>query len=86
MDGVAAYLNRIGWGCVDVDICNAKLQDTPCDLSDDALWEQIFSQIRGGEFDAVLIGTPLDLSVAARARRHEGYAQPQNHGRSSRAP
>ena len=58
----------------------------PCDLSGDALWEQIFSQIRGGEFDAVLIGTPLDLSVAARARRHEGYAQPQNHGRSSRAP
>ena len=68
-DGVRAKLADIGWDCSDHDIVMAKELGEPTavhDLSCDAVWEQIHSDMRKGEYEAVLMGTPCETASRAR--------------------
>ena len=64
-DGITAYLKKVGWDGVDVDICNADAAD----LSSDDLWVSLFERIRAGEFDFVWMGTPCTTFSKARFRK-----------------
>ena len=69
-DGVRALLAPLGWDCSDFDIVNVgifpELPASTHDLSRDDTWDQIFADLRKGEYSAVLAGTPCETASIAR--------------------
>ena len=70
VDGLAAYLSKLGVPCVDLDIVNFRQGEVKSshDLSSDSLWETLRSELEGGRILALWFGTPC--STFSKARGH----------------
>ena len=70
VDGLAAYLSKLGAPCVDLDIVNYRQGGVKSshDLSSDSLWETLRSELEGGRILALWFGTPC--STLSKARGH----------------
>ena len=60
VDGLAAYLSKLGVPCVDLDIVNYRQGEVKSshDLSSDSLWETLRSELEGGRILALWFGIP----------------------------
>ena len=68
-DGIAGYLAALGWDCSDVDKVNENMAGELAgshDLSQAHLWDQIHADMRKGEYQAVIMGTPCETASKAR--------------------
>ena len=70
VDGLAAYLSKLGVPCVDLDNVNYRQGEVKSshDLSSDSLWETLRSELEGGRILALWFGTPC--STFSKARGH----------------
>ena len=55
VDGLAAYLSKLGVPCVELDIVNYRQGEVKSshDLSSDSLWETLRSELEGGRILAL---------------------------------
>ena len=76
VDGLAAYLSKLGVPCVDLDIVNYRQGEIKSshDLSSDSLWETLRSELEGGRILALWFGTPC--STFSKARGHGAGPRP----------
>ena len=76
VDGLAAYLSKLGVPCVDLDIVSYRQGEVKSshDLSSDSLWETLRSELEGGRILALWFGTPC--STFSKARGHGSGPRP----------
>ena len=76
VDGLAAYLSKLGVPCVDLDIVIFRQGEVKSshDLSSDSLWETLRSELEGGRILALWFGTPC--STFSKARGHGAGPRP----------
>ena len=68
-DGLRAHLEQFHWDCSDIDIVNKDVEGEGPDAHDllrGSIWDQIWTDMRAGEYQAILIGTPCETASKAR--------------------
>ena len=76
VDGLAAYLSKLGVPCVDLDIVKFRQGEIKSshDLSSDSLWETLRSELEGARVLALWFGIPC--STFSKARGHGSGPRP----------
>ena len=76
VDGLAAYLSKLGVPCVDLDIVSYRQGEVKSshDLSSDSLWEALRVELEGGRILALWSGTPC--STFSKGRGHGAGPRP----------
>lgn len=67
-DSVAAFLKKMGWQCMEVDIEAIPSMD----LLDCDVWDRILRNILSGRYDAVFASPPCGTFSMARRGNHDG--------------
>ena len=65
-DGLASFLAKENWDCIDIDTVAEKRLPAGNDLLNDELWEEIEDLTNTGQVQAALMGPPC--STCSRAR------------------